>query len=118
MAEQKNRCCGKPIVNYYSRRCERTATVTRDGKHYCWQHDPVRISKECEEAKLARLARYAQEEKEEQEYLARKAKEKLMKQAGIYDLTVDDLHQIIQLGGINKLLMEVFCEKDSSPSQN
>lgn len=43
MREQP-RCCGKawlPRVGVYA--CTRRSTVKRDGKMYCWQHDPVAV---------------------------------------------------------------------------
>lgn len=36
-----NKCCGSAQRN--SGNCDRAPTVTRDGKPYCWQHDPERL---------------------------------------------------------------------------
>ena len=39
------RCCAEvwPSGGYHPGSCERTASVTRDGRHYCKQHDPVAV---------------------------------------------------------------------------
>jgi len=44
MAE-KHRCCAEvwPKGGYHPGRCERMASVERDGRHYCKQHDPVAV---------------------------------------------------------------------------
>lgn len=58
-------------INFYP--CQRSATIQRDGKWYCWQHDPERVKAEAkkrhadweakmdrEAAKYKRIARNAQ----------------------------------------------------------
>lgn len=42
MNEEK---CAETVFPYRgpSYRCQRRATVERDGKRYCWQHDPERV---------------------------------------------------------------------------
>lgn len=39
--EANNKCCGSAQRNFGN--CDRAPTVTRNGKPYCWQHDPERL---------------------------------------------------------------------------
>jgi hypothetical protein len=39
-------CQGRAHI--FGGECLRTGTVERNGKHYCWQHDPDRLVKERE----------------------------------------------------------------------
>jgi hypothetical protein len=44
--------------------CDRKATVHRDGKSYCWQHDPERLRRKYEQEWAERKAELEQMEKE------------------------------------------------------
>ncbi len=47
MEAVKNRCCKKVYTgNWLSHQCSRKGVVCREGKYYCNQHDPIRITKE------------------------------------------------------------------------
>ena len=47
------KCCGLadrkligfPAIGASTGPCSRKATIERNGRHYCWQHDPVRVLK-------------------------------------------------------------------------
>ena len=60
------RCCEKVWQEYRWGKCTRDASVERDGKWYCWQHDPERtarkeqVRREASEAKWKRITNQAQ----------------------------------------------------------
>lgn len=78
--------------------CERDATVERDGKPYCWQHDPERFR----DAALKRAEQLkAREAKLEKEW----ARMDLERSAGlrpdqIAELTDEQVRLIAEAGGI------------------
>ena len=66
--------CSKKVWRHTSwYLCSRPATVQRDGKWYCWQHDPKRVEAE---AKKRRAAWEAKMDREDAKYkrIARNAK--------------------------------------------
>jgi hypothetical protein len=95
MSEQ---CQGK-LKTLYGR-CERRGTICRDGKFYCWQHDPGTP----EQAKADRMKRWAEQQAEEEEYERRAHTRKLTERAGLDKLTDADLEAIIRLGGIRMMI--------------
>ena len=84
--------------------CERPASVERDGKWYCWQHDPVKKEQAAREAWKARKEHIAQIEAAADAKIERR---QLEEQAGIKNLTNDDLRQLIAAGGMVKILSEI-----------
>lgn len=54
-----NRCEGRVKMDlgfYRTRQCTRNATIERDGKHYCGQHDPLARQSKLDAAAAAREA--------------------------------------------------------------
>lgn len=51
MPTKDNRCTQSIYSGnfYHKSRCSKRGTIKRDGKLFCWQHDPVRKNKEREE---------------------------------------------------------------------
>ena len=44
MTTARVKCCELVKLAYsYERNCSRWASITREGKGYCWQHDPVMV---------------------------------------------------------------------------
>lgn len=83
--------------------CYRKPTVERDGKMYCWQHDPVR--------KREKARKLWQEMREKLAALEAKIdadikRKHLLTKSGVKDLTNDQLQKIISLGGISALIGE------------
>lgn len=81
--------------------CERKPSVVRDGVHYCWQHDPERLEKQRKlqwEQRKAELARLEAKIDKDQE------RRILLKKAGLDVVTNEQLHKIIELGGITKII--------------
>jgi hypothetical protein len=75
MPESSNSACqGRPAK---FTRCDRKPSVVRDSKHFCWQHDPDRLTK-----------------------LARAAREKSMEKMAARD----ELERIGALGGVRRML--------------
>jgi hypothetical protein len=99
MPESSNSACqGRPAK---FTRCDRKPSVVRDSKHFCWQHDPDRLTK------LARAAREKSMEKmaaREAENDARIKRHKLVEAAQAGDLTDDELERIGALGGVRRML--------------
>lgn len=81
--------------------CLRKPTVERDGKPYCWQHDPDRIRAKARQRNQELADRHRMLEAKFDAEIERK---KLLKASGIHDATDDQLRQIIALGGIAALL--------------
>ena len=94
------RCCGV-LRGYLRGICDRPATVEREGKFWCWQHDPVRLEKERQE-------RYRAGRKEHEEREARVAahfnRARLEEAAGVRDLSDDTLRDIVRLGGLEAII--------------
>lgn len=96
MTNGERQCCGRAMT-YLGGHCSRPACVTRDGKRYCYQHDPERMSeKRAERAAKSRAEVAARE--------ARLDRQELERDAGISALTDDDLRAIIAAGGIRAML--------------
>lgn len=52
---QTNKCCGEvPIPHSFGRyaKCLKTATVVRNGQHFCAAHDPIRIEERRKQAEI------------------------------------------------------------------
>ena len=81
--------------------CERKPSVVRDGKPYCWQHDPARRSRAAKERQAAAVARTARIEAEQD---ARIERRQLENQSGVDSLSNDDLRVIIAIGGIRSMI--------------
>lgn len=84
--------------------CERSPTVTRNGKQYCWQHDPERIEqlrqkrqqqRRLESEKAAKLAE------------ARYHRNDLLDKAGVSGISNETLELIVKHGGIQKMLADL-----------
>lgn len=94
----EERCQGKVRVFGY---CLRKPSVTRDGKPYCWQHDPEREDKirgEKWEKRKQEIA--AMEDKADKNIQTRILKER----AGLGAPTDELLQTIIDLGGIREMI--------------
>lgn len=103
----KDACQGRAMMNMGM--CDRKPSVVRDGKPYCWQHDPERLSqlaKERWERCKAEIARV------EQEQDARIERRRLEAAAGADNLTNDDLQTLIRLGGIRALIAKASIQGD------
>lgn len=87
-------CQGRPRFYGY---CQGRVSVERDGKRYCWRHDPVRIAETAAKARAERLARY---KAEEARWEAQERRADLRRNSGIDTLTDQDLQQIMAAGGI------------------
>lgn len=96
---QDGRCAG--TVRGFVGDCERRPTVERNGKWYCWQHDPDRLA---EQAKERRDAWRAKMQKEDDAFAARRSRRDLEARAGIKDLTDAELEKLAALGGVRNLL--------------
>lgn len=79
-------------INFYQ--CSRKATVSRDGKHYCRQHDPERVAEEERKRWEYRNA----------EWEAKGKRRRLEHDAGILDLTNEELQAIVDQGGVREML--------------
>jgi hypothetical protein len=88
--------CGAALRGIWGR-CERPVTVTRDGKGYCWQHDPVRRKEESDAALEARKAVVAANEAKAK---ARYRHRELERCAGIVGLSDEDLEILASIGGV------------------
>lgn len=101
MPRDPSQCQGRIRVIGY---CERKPTIVRDGKPYCWQHDPERLAAKASEARAERLARYQAEEAAAE---AKFNRSHLERQSGIRDLSDQDLERIIAAGGIRRILKKI-----------
>jgi len=81
--------------------CERRPTVVRDGKHYCWQHDPVRLQEIALEQRRQSAERTRKIEEKHDTCIQRR---RLEEDSGVSSLTNEDLEKIIQMGGMSKIL--------------
>ncbi len=91
-------CAGRPGFAF---RCDRKASVEHDGKCYCWQHDPQRLSRIAAEKRAERMAHH---KRIEGEIDAKHKRQRLLAESGIAALTDDDLASIIVLGGIKEMM--------------
>jgi hypothetical protein len=98
MVMDENKCQGKMTFIGY---CDRKPTVVRDGKPYCWQHDPERLRRKADEENKKRKAWYADLDRKEDERIARA---KLLKAAGLEQPSNELLREIVDLGGIRTIL--------------
>jgi hypothetical protein len=89
--------CQGLLRGYLRGNCDREATVEREGKCWCWQHDPVRYDAE----RKARAAAARKEWEEMQARVeARSIRSDLEIAAGIRDLSDDVLRRLVELGGL------------------
>ncbi len=77
--------------------CESPATVERDGKWFCWRHDPVRLD---EEAAAARAKRKAEMEQEEADQKRRWR----VRDAGLRVIDDATLAAVERLGGLQAMI--------------
>lgn len=75
--------------------------VERDGKWYCWQHDPERLAQLAKEKQEEREKRYAKMERKNDERIER---HRLLVAAGLEEVSNDLLRDIIHLGGIDAMI--------------
>lgn len=75
--------------------------VERDGKWYCWQHDPERLARLAKERWEERKRHTAEVERKADESAARR---RLLIDAGLDDISNVDLQTIISLGGIQAMI--------------
>lgn len=78
--------------------CYRPATVERDGRWYCWQHDPGRLGQEQKEIRREQMR--AEEIRRDAQW----NRDRLERESGIRELSNYELGQIIASGGIRKVL--------------
>jgi hypothetical protein len=102
MESNKQLCQGK--ANAFLGQCLRKGIIERDGKLYCWQHDPEKLRKEAAERWEQRKKEIAEIERKQDERITRR---KLEEQSGVNKLTNEDLEKIIKFGGIYKLIQDV-----------
>jgi hypothetical protein len=108
-AEAEGQPCNAKTRNLFGR-CDRRATVERDGRWFCWQHDPERFQAE----RAARAARRRQEAMaHEAEIEARWRRDDLLRNSGVGALTNQDLEQIVAAGGIRAFLPWHLGETDT-----
>lgn len=81
--------------------CARKPCVVRDGKHYCWQHDPERLEAIRAEAYAKRRAETVKRDNRIEAEAERRC---LLRDSGVNKLSDDDLRTIIALGGIHAVL--------------
>lgn len=84
--------------------CARKPTVERDGKSYCWQHDPVRLKQKADKAWAARKIEIANMEARADAAIARRI---LIEKAGLKELSEATLQEIISLGGLDAILNKI-----------
>lgn len=107
MSNDKPRCQGK--CRTFWGNCDRKPTVVRDGKHYCWTHDPERLEREALEKRKQRR----EELKRQEEIFELKLKRRLLvEQAGTRDLTNAELALIVELGGIRAMLQQLWFNQE------
>lgn len=99
MTTNHSQCMGD--VRTFLGYCDRKATIERDGKRYCWQHDPERLRRIGATRRMKQRATYAATEARIEAEVERSKLEIL---SGIRELTNDDLARITAVGGIFKLL--------------
>lgn len=61
------RCRNYVWEGYHSHQCARDATVERDGKAYCWQHDPEYVAKKDAERNAQWKRKWALDKKKRDE---------------------------------------------------
>lgn len=93
--------CGEKLRGMFMGNCTRPATVERDGKHYCWQHDPKRHMDERAKRWQIRKAELLERERKLE---AKFARLDLEREAGVNDLSDDTLRDIVALGGIQAMI--------------
>jgi len=81
--------------------CDRKPSVERDGKPYCWQHDPERKRKEAQKKWEERKWEMRQLEEKIDAEIERK---RLLKASGVSALTNEQLVTIIEAGGVIELI--------------
>jgi hypothetical protein len=106
MAKVEGECQGK--ANSFCGSCDRKPSVVRDGKPYCWQHDPERLQKLAKERWELRKQEIAKVEADQD---ARIVRRKLEEAAGVDKLTNDTLGIIIRLGGIQQMIAKILSGK-------
>jgi hypothetical protein len=93
------KCQGDPVR--FLGDCARKPSVVRDGKPYCWQHDPERLGREQRKRAAACRERHLEREAKADAAVERRV---LERRAGIDDLTNSDLEVIVDAGGIRAIL--------------
>lgn len=99
----KVRCCAR-LRGFAPGTCERPATVERDGRPFCWQHDPVRLEEDRKAGYAANMERLRREEAERE---ARFVRQDLLRDSGIRDASDDDLRKLVALGGLSAVLAKL-----------
>ncbi len=84
--EKNIRCSELVWAGYSQYKCNRKWTIERDGKLYCWQHDPARVEKKEKE----RQAQWKAEEADISERERRRGAEI----KACEDISTDDLEQM------------------------
>lgn len=87
--------------------CVRRPTVERDGKQYCWQHDPVRRREKARKKWEEHKARIREIEAGFDAMIERK---KRMQAAGLTAVSNEQLDLIISHGGISALLDKIAAK--------
>jgi hypothetical protein len=100
---EKQECCHGRYKNHswneYA--CSRTATVEKDGKWYCWQHNPEYEAKKNKELR----EKWDREAAERTKRWADEAERKrLLDESGVARLDVFELRWIIAAGGIHAIM--------------
>lgn len=81
----------------------------RNGKSYCWQHDPERLQRIAGEKWERRKGHIARVETEAD---ARIERRRLLEASGVDNLSNADLQTIIALGGVQALIARGRVEAD------
>ena len=95
------KCCGKVLGTFGIYICSKSGKFTRDGKHYCGMHDPVRIA----EKNAERAAKWKAES--EQNRLAHEARKEQVRRAECFPDLLDALKMCWDLGIDNTCVPKV-----------
>ncbi len=98
----KTKCQGRSGA--FAFQCDRKPTIERGGKCYCWQHDPERLTRIARERQAER---FAAQERSQAEFDAQYKRNQLIANAGVDNLTEDELKAIAALGGIRAMIVEL-----------
>ena len=98
----RNQCEGR--LSSMMGRCEKAGNIIRDGKHYCWMHDPTRL-----DIQRGAKAKAERERKTriEAEYEARAKRRKLLRDSGVEYLTDEELQRIIEHHGMKGIFEQL-----------
>ena len=99
------KCCGKVLGTFGIYICSKSGKFTRDGKHYCGMHDPVRIA----EKNAERAAKWKAES--EQNRLAHEARKEQVRRAECFPDLLDALQVIASFAVGNGDVCEIIAQR-------